>query len=1306
MLRGNKKIRPKSLSSDTRQRFKLFFTSCSPFRSKYVRLIDNIYPVNSENNPLNKQNLEKLTFYSMRQPQKLDRISRYLLYRLLLDTRVYRYKSALISIDITDHLLGACRSSSNLNVFVGNYLQMLKQLIESKSDDLLHKCVISLRAYSYIEAELKIEQSYNFFLSKFSDIAICQLPDNLETTKNKKLANRIFYSLIGIESLLRKMSIDSLINSGEILQKLVVVLLQNIQNYEHFLNKNTKYEKIYESPNFYKQKTESFDGLNETQEKISFQDINNGLNISFCLTKITEIFQTLVKKSTTVNIDQFLLCVETYFNSMQLWDNSFDFTKRCLEMIIFAIERRYAFFVLKYFSPKVHQNETNEIDFEYSFKRLLLYTHILKSSIHRLGVSLSNAILVLIKFVQNFLNITESNHNINKSNVTTIMNHLLEKIDEISRFLDVHQFYGFINTIVDHVNLEPSKNGSFNLFLLQVLLIAIDKQNLQYCSTLFSGKLMNLISFTCRFNNPEERLFGMKILWVILNRKKYKKNSNCSTISDSPTMEHVDSNYSLDALPLLLDNNLSEMSELKVVSNISRQDIGLWKRNRKKFIKILFHFAISPNNTLDHYFWWWRVLIGFCQNLGILDTAFQDVHKIALILQAYVLNENNYFNSHLENLLTIRIHALVAGIMRLLIRNGNATYSKETIMERNQSAKYLLPENIFHSSSAENYVSFDTETIKNFLFKHNNSFIICDFDSIKCDSDGENLFEFCDDKDKVKNNDDILDDTSQIFIPLNHKNTEDSILLDNVRLFSNFQISSSSNYEDKALLLYREYENECMLKNTKKISTNIQDFTIKQLMAMQTNSLNLNLSTINLDVTKNELFNDDLYETAFNLLDNLMAKLIRHIIETAKKNGYKSDNFAKNCRYQLVDKLIKYFAKFEITKYNIRAIEKCLFYICADEMHYTTLLSDILLSIETKNLKKLDTLLFTLQNNAFHCYNNQTGYIDNLTPNSIVIFENDKSTLMAECIKTNVTVTKIKKEEPEPKSKTPPKPVKSILRAVLSGSKSYSAAISTTHDTPTITEPQIKLPSLDLPFRIDKSFNVRCLIPSMNYTIACYSKLDLTDGDEFQEINKIYRRVINDELSMEESHSVLTNVKKFINTIVYESNNTCSAMYEYWNRGNLLPYKRNTRNVIRDAINKQTIFNSINDVIQAGEVSKLQTSESCLPLKLRNEIMNLEPRFAIIKCKYNQSSIFLNVKYKDSTPDCFGLHVYILPNYPFPGNIEYVIPGEEMEGTRQHNMKKMLTKYTSPNTFTGEIVSTFTEIIEIWKNCIITNYVM
>lgn len=63
---------------------------CTALRPRYKRLVDNIFPSNPQDG-LVKSNMEKLTFYALSSPEKLDRIGEYLAQKVARD--LYRHRN-------------------------------------------------------------------------------------------------------------------------------------------------------------------------------------------------------------------------------------------------------------------------------------------------------------------------------------------------------------------------------------------------------------------------------------------------------------------------------------------------------------------------------------------------------------------------------------------------------------------------------------------------------------------------------------------------------------------------------------------------------------------------------------------------------------------------------------------------------------------------------------------------------------------------------------------------------------------------------------------------------------------------------------------------------------------------------------------------------------------------------------------------------------------------------------------------------------------------------------------------------------
>ncbi|VDM69083.1 unnamed protein product [Strongylus vulgaris] len=99
---------------------------------RYRRLVDSIYP-RAITDGLISSNMQKLIFYAISHPEKLERIGEYLVLRMSRDLGRLRYVQVKIAVEAMDQLLQSCHSSPSLPQFSENHLKMVQKLLESNN---------------------------------------------------------------------------------------------------------------------------------------------------------------------------------------------------------------------------------------------------------------------------------------------------------------------------------------------------------------------------------------------------------------------------------------------------------------------------------------------------------------------------------------------------------------------------------------------------------------------------------------------------------------------------------------------------------------------------------------------------------------------------------------------------------------------------------------------------------------------------------------------------------------------------------------------------------------------------------------------------------------------------------------------------------------------------------------------------------------------------------------------------------------------------------------------------------------------
>uniref|UniRef100_A0A668RX55 EFR3 homolog B n=1 Tax=Oreochromis aureus TaxID=47969 RepID=A0A668RX55_OREAU len=200
---------------------------CWALRPRYKRLVDNIFPEDPEEG-LVKANMEKLTFFALSAPEKLDRIAAYLSERLTRELNRHRYGYVCIAMEAMEQLLLACHCQS-INLLVESFLSTLRLLLEADKPHLHILATNSFVKFANIEEDTpSYHRSYDFFVSRFSEM--CHSDHEDLDTRNKIRVSGIR----GLQGVVRKTVDDELqVNIWEPrhMEQIVPALLVNLQQH-------------------------------------------------------------------------------------------------------------------------------------------------------------------------------------------------------------------------------------------------------------------------------------------------------------------------------------------------------------------------------------------------------------------------------------------------------------------------------------------------------------------------------------------------------------------------------------------------------------------------------------------------------------------------------------------------------------------------------------------------------------------------------------------------------------------------------------------------------------------------------------------------------------------------------------------------------------------------------------------------------------------------------------------------------------------------------------------------------------------
>uniref|UniRef100_A0A672R503 EFR3 homolog B n=1 Tax=Sinocyclocheilus grahami TaxID=75366 RepID=A0A672R503_SINGR len=292
---------------------------CGALRPRYKRLVDNIFPEDPEDG-LVKANMEKLTFYALSAPEKLDRIGAYLSERLSRDVARHRYGYVCIAMEALDQLLMACHCQT-INLFVESFLTMVRKLLEADKPNLQILGTNSFVKFANIEEDTpSYHRSYDFFVSRFSEMCHSSYEDPDIRTKIRMAGIK------GLQGVVRKTVNDELqanIWDPQHMDKIVPSLLFNLQQ-EEGVERSPSPEAEKESP-----------------------------------VELTErCFRELLGRAAYGNIKNAVKPVLMHLDNHSLWESK-TFAVRCFKIIMYSIQSQHSHLVIQQLLGHLDANSKN-----------------------------------------------------------------------------------------------------------------------------------------------------------------------------------------------------------------------------------------------------------------------------------------------------------------------------------------------------------------------------------------------------------------------------------------------------------------------------------------------------------------------------------------------------------------------------------------------------------------------------------------------------------------------------------------------------------------------------------------------------------------------------------------------------------------------------------------------------------------------------------------------------------------------------------------------------------------------------------
>ncbi|XP_067311408.1 protein EFR3 homolog B isoform X1 [Pseudorasbora parva] len=628
---------------------------CGALRPRYKRLVDNIFPEDPEDG-LVKANMEKLTFYALSAPEKLDRIGAYLSERLSRDVARHRYGYVCIAMEALDQLLMACHCQS-INLFVESFLTMVRKLLEADKPNLQILGTNSFVKFANIEEDTpSYHRSYDFFVSRFSEMCHSSYEDPDIRTKIRMAGIR------GLQGVVRKTVNDELqanIWDPQHMDKIVPSLLFNLQQEEATeRSPSPGTEKDKESP-----------------------------------VELTErCFRELLGRAAYDNIKNAVKPVLMHLDNHSLWEGK-TFAVRCFKIIMYSIQTQHSHLVIQQLLGHLDANSKNSAKVRAGIVEVISEAAVIEAS-GSIGPTVLEVFNTLLKQLRLSVDYEltgsyDSFANMGSKVITVheerqLQESVIKTIGSFANTLPTYQRSEVMLFIIGKIpvpgmypalgsaNTGVEGSRMIQIMLLKSLLqVTAGFQSTNILTALPTSFLDPLLSFTL-MEDAEIRLLVLDILVSIIDRH--------------------DNRHKFSPVRII-----SDISVLKLkVDKCSRQDNLFMKKHSQRLYRHIY-LACKEESSIQRHFESLHMLLGLiCVELANEEVVV-DLIRLALALQDLALAEEA-----LPVYTRCAIHALSAAYLNLISQLTTVPtfcqHVHEVIESRKKFFPFLLPEDVLVES--------------------------------------------------------------------------------------------------------------------------------------------------------------------------------------------------------------------------------------------------------------------------------------------------------------------------------------------------------------------------------------------------------------------------------------------------------------------------------------------------------------------------------------------------------------------------------------------------------------------------------
>ncbi|XP_035729453.1 protein EFR3 homolog cmp44E-like [Vespa mandarinia] len=603
---------------------------CSALRPRYKRLVDNIFPVNPQDG-LVKNNMEKLTFYSLSSPEKLDRIGEYLFQRASRDIYRRRNGFVVIAMEAMDQLLVACHAQT-LNLFVESFLKMVQKLLESTDPQLQILATQSFVRFANIEEDTpSYHTRYDFFVSKYS--AMCHSNhDDPTIRKQIRLAG-----IQGLQGVVRKTLSDDLVENiwePVHMDKIVPSLLYNMQN-TRYANKE---DATPECP------------TEERSDPPQFAET--------CM-------RELVGRASFGHIRCVIRPVLRHLDNHQLWVPNY-FAIHIFRIIMFSIQSQYSYTVVEALMTHLDDHSKSSPKIRTSIADTL--SKIISIAA---GESVGPSVLEIINSLLSHLRVSVTRNQSSTNDEQLYQEALINALGEFANHLPDYQKIEIMMFIMSKVPYNQTDRiisvGKGDVLLQSILLKSLLKVGTKYktihLNTTFPPSFLEPLLRMSLAADAEMRLLVQKIFHTLIDR-----HNNIAKLAKP--------NVNVAELDLIIEKS-------------SRPDVIFIRKHGPEIYLALYESLELTSNTVENVESIYTTLALLVVELASEDTILE-LLRLVLSLQDLALT-----SGQISVTLKFNLHAIVISLLVLISYVCNITslmdYAQKVVEARRKEAPHLLP---------------------------------------------------------------------------------------------------------------------------------------------------------------------------------------------------------------------------------------------------------------------------------------------------------------------------------------------------------------------------------------------------------------------------------------------------------------------------------------------------------------------------------------------------------------------------------------------------------------------------------------